>query len=327
LNDFLSMLAAEVINQRGIVNKFLGDGLFAFFRDEDHERRAVLCAFAMVSRFADLKRRWRSDTNVRLDFVDIGIGIVTDKVILGTTGMEGGVRDFTAIGTPVNLAAFFEQQARDGRRVLTDGMTYRAVQDMVEAHGPVEVELRKPGQTIGHPYEHYHLIGLKGALVADSSPAATDRPRDAASRGGGVFISYSHKDARWLQKIQRHLKPSMASVTVWDDTMLKAGARWREEIASALAAARVAVLLVTPDFLASDFITTHELEPLLARANRQGVTILWVAVSASAYEETAIRDYQAANSPTEPLDTLSRPKQNQVLVNIGKKIKAACQSQ
>ena len=80
---------------------------------------------------------------------------------------------------------------------------------------------------------------------------------------------------------------------------------------------------MTPDFLASDFIKTHELEPVLTRASLRGVTVMWIAVSASAYEETAIRDYQAANSPSHPLDSLSTAKQNQVLVNICKKIKAA----
>src|SRR4051794_18044147 len=84
VTEFLSMLAGAVIAERGIVNKFLGDGLFAFFRGEDHAARGVACAFTMVARFDELKARWRANTNLRLDFVDIGIGIVTDKVILGT---------------------------------------------------------------------------------------------------------------------------------------------------------------------------------------------------------------------------------------------------
>jgi hypothetical protein len=65
---------------------------------------------------------------------------------------------------------------------------------------------------------------------------------------------------------------------------------------------------------------------MLAQAKSRGLIILWVAVSASAYEETPIRDYQALNSPKEPLDGLSGPKQNQVLVKICQQIKAASES-
>ncbi|EDX73137.1 NACHT domain family [Coleofasciculus chthonoplastes PCC 7420] len=140
-----------------------------------------------------------------------------------------------------------------------------------------------------------------------------------------VFISYSHKDKVWLEKLQTMLKPLIRSnkISLWDDTQIKPGAKWRNEITQALAAAKVAVLMVSSNFLASDFIAEQELPPLLNAAEQEGLTIIWVYLSACLYEESEIGDYQAAHDTAEPLDTLEIGAQNQVWRTIGQAIKAA----
>jgi hypothetical protein len=110
---------------------------------------------------------------------------------------------------------------------------------------------------------------------------------------------------------------------VWDDTHIQTGGKWKEEIEKALARASVAVLMVSSDFLASDFIAEHELPPLLAAAEKEGVKIIWIPVTFCLYDETEIADYQAAHNPNQPLDGLSPTELNQVLVKICKQIKAA----
>jgi NTP pyrophosphatase (non-canonical NTP hydrolase) len=142
-----------------------------------------------------------------------------------------------------------------------------------------------------------------------------------------IFVSYSHHDQRWLERLQTVIKPLIRNKTLatWDDTRIRPGQRWRSEIDSALRRARAAVLLVTPNFLASDFIVQSELTPLLDAAKKEGVSIIWVPLSASMYEETEIKDYQAAYDPSRPLDGLPEYEQNAALVKICEYIKQAVQ--
>ena len=117
-----------------------------------------------------------------------------------------------------------------------------------------------------------------------------------------VFISYSHEDKKWPEDLEKHLKPYLraGSIKGWSDKQIVPGSTWFGEIKSALVQTNVAVLLVTPAFLASDFIHEHELGPLLIGAERGGVTILWVPIYASAYKQTALEKYQAVLDPKKP---------------------------
>ncbi len=140
-----------------------------------------------------------------------------------------------------------------------------------------------------------------------------------------VFISYSHRDKRWLTRLQKMLKPLVrrGTMSLWADTEIRAGADWREEIEGALASARVAVLLVSADFLASDFIVEEELPPLLRAAEEEGMTILWLYLSPCHYEETPIGRYQATHDVAESLLELTFPKRQRTLLEISGKIKEA----
>jgi hypothetical protein len=139
-----------------------------------------------------------------------------------------------------------------------------------------------------------------------------------------VFVSYSHRDLKWLERLQVHLKPLEREglLESWDDTKLTAGSRWREEIRAAVTSARVAVLLISADFIASEFISSEELPGLLRTAQQDGARILPVIVSPSLFEDTdGLKDFQAVNSPRTPLNAMSRARQEKVFLDVAKTIK------
>ena len=323
LEEFLGMLVKAVVAGGGVVNKFLGDGVLAFFRGDDHAVRGLRCAARMVDEFQELRARWDSQTSFSLSFLDIGIGLATDSVIVGAIDL-GRVRDFTAIGTAVNLAEALMKHARGGRRILIDRLTFRAAKDIIgEFEGPEPFELKGSAQQVGLPYERYHIKRLSTQM-----PLAPDLPPTsgaATSSRGDVFISYSHRDQPWLDQLKTHLAPYVrrGSLTYWDDSAIKPGSQWREQIQQALGNAKVAVLLVSPNFLCSEFISANELPPLLSAAGLTRATILWVPVSASSYDETEIEKYQAALDPGRPLDAMTPAEQNASWVALCKKIKTA----
>ena len=137
-----------------------------------------------------------------------------------------------------------------------------------------------------------------------------------------IFVSYSHQDSKWLKEFQTHIKPFVRvdGFEIWDDTKIKSGSEWLEEIEKALASAKVAVLLVSPHFIASDFIHNKELPPLFDAAEKEGLTIFWIPIRYSAYTATEIAKYQSAHPPDKPIHSLNPSKRDEAWVNLCKKI-------
>ena len=147
-------------------------------------------------------------------------------------------------------------------------------------------------------------------LTGPASNGAYD-PSPEVTPGNTVFVSYSHHDSEWLNRIRVHLRPLSGQrlLQMWDDTHISPGQEWRREIEKALGSAACAILLVSPHFLASDFCTEEEIPRLLHSARDRGVTILPVIVSPCRFQETAeICVFQAVNRPSRTLAEMSGPE-------------------
>jgi hypothetical protein len=141
-----------------------------------------------------------------------------------------------------------------------------------------------------------------------------------------VFISYSHADKEWLDRLKRHLKPLVreGNLDCWDDTHIRPGDDWKQEIQNALDTAQVAVLLISADFFASDFIDETELPPLLDAAKAKGVRILLVIISASQFDwNSSLARFQTVNPPDRPLAKMTPAEQEDVFNHLAQTIRAA----
>lgn len=158
---------------------------------------------------------------------------------------------------------------------------------------------------------------------AQQSGAETNTPTTTPERNK-IFISYSHKDKKWFDKLQQWLPTYLENrnLKIWYDTQIKPGEKWREEIKSALATAKFAILLVSQDFITSKFINEHELPSLLEAAEKEGLTIFWIAVRDSAYKMTKIEAYQSTNDPSEYLSKFDDDELDSQLRQICEKIMA-----
>ena len=144
-----------------------------------------------------------------------------------------------------------------------------------------------------------------------------------------VFISYSHADRAWVERLRRMMAPLLRGdqeLLLWDDSRIAAGTEWRPAIATALAETKVALLLVSDHFLASDFVMGEEVPNLLAAARAEGVPVLWVSLSPCFVEETEIHRYQAVLPPDRHLEEMGEVEVKQALKTIGQAIRKALQA-
>jgi nucleotide-binding universal stress UspA family protein len=193
---------------------------------------------------------------------------------------------------------------------------------------PVSIKREKSQPTLAGILADELRRGRKKRLARMQASAQTTPVKPAAaaaSQRQGVFISYSHADAQWLERLQKHLKPLQRDgVEVWDDTRLRAGERWREEIREALAKTKVAILLISADFLASDFIVTNELPPLLKAAEEDGATILPVIISPCRFTRMDnLSLFQAVNDPAKPLVQMRHANREKVLDDVARAVEDA----
>ena len=150
-------------------------------------------------------------------------------------------------------------------------------------------------------------------VVKDKTPVSTKQPK--------VFLSYSHNDRQWVDRLLIHLRAIADKVEVWSDSQITVGASWSDEITKAISTADVAILLVSADYLASEFIARGEL-PTLLESSAHGRTLILPVMLSPAFLDPAspLLNFQFVNDPHRPLSELKRSEQDKVFVEVARAI-------
>jgi hypothetical protein len=183
-------------------------------------------------------------------------------------------------------------------------------------------------ESSGYSFVATRLTQAIQALLESSGGSPTRQPAPSHVPRT-VFISYSHVDEDYFQRILVHLRPlEMAKlIDPWSDKKIRAGDRWREEIRAALDKAVAAVLLISADFLASDFITTDELPPLLDAAEKRGTRIIPVIVKPSGFlRDPRLARFQAVNDAQNPVIRMNEAEREDLYAKLAEIIERDIQA-
>jgi hypothetical protein len=158
-----------------------------------------------------------------------------------------------------------------------------------------------------------------------------------------VFICYAHADnesenreQRWLDRFLEFMGPleRQALISPWSDRKLEIGDSWHANIQARLGRSKAVILLVSPAFLNSRYVSTNELPVILSQAKARNLLVVPILISPSLFEHVEYKypdakkgpktfklaSLQSANPPTKTLFDMSTPEQNRVFLDVAERL-------
>lgn len=118
-----------------------------------------------------------------------------------------------------------------------------------------------------------------------------------------VFFSYAHRDEDLLEKLVRHLALLKREITItaWHDREIVAGNQWAEEIRDHLQSADLILLLVSADFIASDYCYAIELKQAMKRHYNREATVIPIILRSVDWQNAPFGQLQALPKDAKPI--------------------------
>ena len=171
LREHHTQLTQRVMDQRGTLDKYIGDAIMAIFGApvalNDHAERACRAALAMVAENDVLHAKWVAQGE---EPMHIGIGINSGPMVVGNLGSDQ-LFNYTVVGDNVNLGARLEslnKEYKTSKGIIISESTYEAAKHAIDARAIGEVKVKGKMQ----PVAIYELLGMKEAAAPAPRAAA-----------------------------------------------------------------------------------------------------------------------------------------------------------
>jgi adenylate cyclase len=171
MNRYFSIMSAPIRSNRGIIDKYIGDGIMAywgppFVSEADHARLACLTTLEMIGRIETLRQEIPDLLGVRgtpMEKCDLRIGVATGDALVGSIGSDI-MMSYTVMGDVVNLASRLEGANKIyGTRNLVCSKTIAAAGTALEVREIDRIVVA--GQT--HPEIVFEILGSQGELTLE----------------------------------------------------------------------------------------------------------------------------------------------------------------
>jgi adenylate cyclase len=161
LNRYLSAMTEVVFQYDGYLNKYMGDGIMAFWnaplKQADHAARSCRCALKSMDRLAQLNEELKAEGITPLK---ARIGLNSGTMVVGNMGSRQK-SDYTVMGDNVNLGSRLEGANKPfGSSIMISEFTYDVIQDEFDVR--YLDRIRVPGKA--KPVKTYELLAEKGKL-------------------------------------------------------------------------------------------------------------------------------------------------------------------
>jgi class 3 adenylate cyclase len=205
MNRYLSIMSEPIRSDRGIIDKYIGDGIMAywgppFVGEADHARLACLAAMAMIERIGTLREQIPEILGVRgtpMEKCDLRIGVATGEALVGSIGSDV-MMSYTVMGDVVNLASRLEGANKlYGTRNLVSEKSIAATDAVFEVREVDRVTVA--GQT--HSEVIFEILGSKGKLT----------PPQLSSRDRYLEGLAAYRERRWDDAV-RALNASLEAI-------------------------------------------------------------------------------------------------------------------
>src|SRR5260370_9375068 len=118
-----------------------------------------------------------------------------------------------------------------------------------------------------------------------------------------IFCCYARKDQMLLNELKAHLMPLQYQglITIWTDTDIDAGIEWEKEIEKHLDAAQIILLLVSPDFMISEYCYSKEMRRAMERYQKGEVHVIPIILRSVACQDAPFGKLQVLPTDAQPV--------------------------